>query len=148
MKIYNETKTELIENPDLTKGYLKVDEIIKHIPEQQAVEEKWHYEYINFSSGGQSRKKVVDVEGVNYIPAHIETEQIFVYCLYTQEELEKLKQENYEALIISKIRQKYTLDQELAILRQRETKPEEFAEYNNYVEECKVEAKKEFKNVK
>ena len=48
---------------------------------------------------------------------------------------------NYEQLIISKIREKYTIDQELAILRQRDTKPQEFAEYNAYVEQCKAEAK-------
>lgn len=48
---------------------------------------------------------------------------------------------NYEQLVISKIREKYTIDQELAILRQRDTKPEEFAEYNTYVEQCKTESK-------
>lgn len=49
----------------------------------------------------------------------------------------------YENIIVSKIREKYTIDQELAILRQRDTKPQEFAEYNSYVEQCKVEAKEE-----
>jgi hypothetical protein len=50
---------------------------------------------------------------------------------------------SYEKLVISKIRERYTIDQELAILRQRDTKPQEFAEYNSYVEQCKVEAKEE-----
>lgn len=49
----------------------------------------------------------------------------------------------YENLIIGKIRQRYTVNQELAILRQRDTKPEEFTAYNEYVERCKAEAKKE-----
>jgi hypothetical protein len=56
------------------------------------------------------------------------------------------KQENsisYEQLVVSKIREKYTIDQELAILRQRDTKPQEFAEYNEYVESCKAQAKEE-----
>ena len=48
---------------------------------------------------------------------------------------------NYEQLVISKIRERYTIDQELAILRQRDTKPQEFAEYDAYVEQCKAEAK-------
>lgn len=48
---------------------------------------------------------------------------------------------SYEQLVVSKIRERYTIDQELAILRQRDTKPEEFAEYNSYVEQCKTEAK-------
>lgn len=49
----------------------------------------------------------------------------------------------YESMIIRKIRTKYSVNQELAILRQRDTKPEEFAEYNAYVEKCKKEIKEE-----
>jgi hypothetical protein len=49
----------------------------------------------------------------------------------------------YESEIIRRIRERYTIDKELAILRQRDTKPEEFAEYNAYVEQCKAEVKKE-----
>lgn len=59
-----------------------------------------------------------------------------------QAELELAKQNQYENMIVSKIRQKYSVNQELAILRQRDTKPVEFAEYNDYVEQCKAEAKK------
>lgn len=60
-----------------------------------------------------------------------------------QAELELAKQQQYEDLIVSKIRKKYNVNQELAILRQRDTKTEEFAEYNAFVEQCKAEAKKE-----
>lgn len=49
----------------------------------------------------------------------------------------------YEIEIIRRIRQRYSLNQELAILRQRDTKPAEFAEYNTFVEQCKAEVKKE-----
>lgn len=49
----------------------------------------------------------------------------------------------YEAVIVRKIRERYTVSQELAILRQRDTKPEEFAAYNAYVESCKAAAKAE-----
>lgn len=49
----------------------------------------------------------------------------------------------YENLIIRKIRAKYTVNQELAILRQRDAKPAEFAEYDAYVERCKAEVKEE-----
>lgn len=35
------------------------------------------------------------------------------------------------------IRTKYTLSEELSILRQRDSKPEEFREYNEYAELCK-----------
>ena len=49
----------------------------------------------------------------------------------------------YEHRIIRKIRARYTVNQELAILRQRDTKPAEFEDYNTYVEQCKAETKKE-----
>lgn len=51
--------------------------------------------------------------------------------------------ELYESLIIRKIRKLYSVNQELAILRQRDAKPVEFAEYDAFVELCKTEAKKE-----
>ena len=47
----------------------------------------------------------------------------------------------YETKIVSLIRKKYNINQELAILRQRDTKPQEFAEYNEYVEQCKRQVK-------
>ena len=49
----------------------------------------------------------------------------------------------YEAAIVRKIRERYTVNQELAVLRQRDTKPEEFTAYNAFVEDCKVKAKAE-----
>ena len=51
--------------------------------------------------------------------------------------------ELYENMIIRKIRERYTVNQELAILRQRDSKPDEFAEYDAYVEQCKAETKEE-----
>lgn len=52
-------------------------------------------------------------------------------------------EELYENLIIRKIRKRYSVNQELAILRQRDTKPAEFAAYNEYVEHCKAYVKQE-----
>ncbi len=60
----------------------------------------------------------------------------------TKEELaffENVEQPPYQERVVSRIREKYSVDDELAILRQRDTKPEEFAEYNNYVETIKEE---------
>ncbi len=45
----------------------------------------------------------------------------------------------YEQRVVNRIREKYSIDDELAILRQRDTKPEEFAEYNAFVEQIKAE---------
>ena len=50
---------------------------------------------------------------------------------------------SYEDKIVSLIRKKYNINQELAILRQMDTKPEEFVEYNKYVESCKQKVKEE-----
>lgn len=47
----------------------------------------------------------------------------------------------YDQLVEDLIREKYTVGQELAILRQRDIKIAEFNEYNSYAEECKRRAK-------
>lgn len=60
----------------------------------------------------------------------------------TAEEIAKLKEVPpipYEERVVSRIREVYSVDDELAILRQRDTKPEEFREYNRVVEAIKVE---------
>ena len=59
-------------------------------------------------------------------------------------ELAKIKTTiEYPQLVEKKIRTKYSVSAELAILRQRNSKPEEFAEYNSFCELCKAEAKNE-----
>ena len=47
----------------------------------------------------------------------------------------------YEAEIIRRIRRRYTVNQELAILRQKDKKPEEYAAYDAFAEKCKAEVK-------
>lgn len=48
---------------------------------------------------------------------------------------------DYGETVNGLIRRKYTLSEELAILRQRDTKAEEFEVYNAYAEFCKEEAR-------
>lgn len=48
---------------------------------------------------------------------------------------------DYGETVNGLIRRKYTLSEELAILRQRDTKAEEFEAYNAYAESCKGEAR-------
>ena len=50
----------------------------------------------------------------------------------------------YENMIVNEIRKKYSLNQELAILRQRDSKFIEYQEYFDYVEQCKAKAKQFF----
>lgn len=49
----------------------------------------------------------------------------------------------YEQRVQQGIRERYSVDDELAILRQRDTKPDEFAAYYEYAEQCKAQAKKQ-----
>lgn len=49
----------------------------------------------------------------------------------------------YEERVVELIREKYTIDDELAILRQRDTKKAEFEEYFEFCEQCKLIAKNE-----
>jgi len=49
----------------------------------------------------------------------------------------------YEQRVQQSIRERYSVDEELAILRQRDTKPDEFAAYYEYAEQCKAQAKKQ-----
>ena len=94
--IYDETKTILLEKPDLTKGYLVADKRVKEIlPAQEEIKEQGHYETIKeYPNGGKDVKWVVDVKGQ---PARKETpvyEDIQVYIPYTEEEiLEQLRQQ-------------------------------------------------------
>ena len=52
----------------------------------------------------------------------------------------------YPNLVSRLIRERYSIDDEMAILRQRDTKPEEYEAYNAFCEECKARAKAEIYN--
>ena len=49
----------------------------------------------------------------------------------------------YKERVERLIRERYTVADELALLRQREAKAEEFAAYNAFAEACKAQAKAE-----
>ena len=44
---------------------------------------------------------------------------------------------NYNEEVDNEIRKRYSVSQEFAILRQKDSKPEEYAKYYAYCEECK-----------
>ena len=50
-------------------------------------------------------------------------------------------QPTYEEKVVSLIRQMYTIDDEIAILRQKEIKQDEYQEWYNYCEQCKQQVK-------
>lgn len=49
----------------------------------------------------------------------------------------------YKAAVERLIRERYSVADELGILRQRDTKPEEYAEYYAFAEQCKAQARAE-----
>ena len=64
MKILDETGA-VVENPDLTLGYLTNDTQPLEHPAQEAVAEVAHYETVaEYPGGGRDVQKVIDVPGV------------------------------------------------------------------------------------
>ena len=87
MKILDETGA-VVENPDLTLGYLVdgTEEITP--PAVEGVEEQWHWETVTeYPNGGMDVRRVVDVPGVPARPAWVEQLPIKRYIRYTAEEL-------------------------------------------------------------
>ena len=60
-----------------------------------------------------------------------------------EQETIKQKENEYSNKVAELIRQRYSINDELAILRQRDEKPTEYQEYFAYCEECKTKAKQE-----
>ena len=87
MKIIDETGA-VVENPDLTLGYLTDDPQPLEHPAQEAVAEVAHYETVaEYPGGGKDVQRVVDVPGVPARPAWTEQLPIKRYIRYTAEEL-------------------------------------------------------------
>ncbi len=107
MQIYNKEKTKIIENPDLSTGYLVSDFLLVHHEAEyvhhdaiEEVEEQGHFEILaEYENGGISRQWVVDVPGVEARDAWDEIgteaydteEEILVYIPYTAEQLKENK---------------------------------------------------------
>lgn len=109
MKIYDITKTYEIPNPDLERGYLRIEErVVAHHPATPFIQEIGHYETIReYPNGGKDIKWVVDIKGQQAKEAYDETEQIEVYVPYTDKELaqkrifelkQKLTSTDYQAI--------------------------------------------------
>ena len=103
MKILDKTGA-VVENPDLTLGYLVDDtEPVEH-PAVEGVEEVSHYETVaEYSNGGRDVRKVIDVPGVPAQAAWTEQVPVQRYIRYTAEELaaqeeERKKQEAKDKL--------------------------------------------------
>ncbi len=53
------------------------------------------------------------------------------------------KEETYKRRVVGLLREAYSADDELALLRQRDEKQAEFEQYNAFAEACKAQARKE-----
>ena len=144
MRIFNEDKTvqmylkedrledgDYIDIPDnlicdLSKGKLESDTLIEHIPEQQEIQEQWHYETVKeYPNGGKDVEKVIDVVGQPYIAEHDEVEDILVYKPYSEQEIKVIKNNNR----ISELKQKLQETDYKAIkYAEGELSEEEYAE--------------------
>lgn len=95
MIVYNQEKTQVLTEYDLTKGYLQKDHIQKTWEEIKEVKEQGHYETLKkYENGGKDVKWVVDVKGVKYQPARTENVEIYIYIPYTIKELQNIELSN------------------------------------------------------
>ena len=87
MKIIDETGA-VMENPDLTLGYLITStEEVTH-PAVEGVEEQWHWETVTeYPNGGKDVQKIVDRPGVQAQKEWVEQVPIQKYIRYTAEDL-------------------------------------------------------------
>ena len=97
MKILDETGA-VVENPDLTLGYLTTStEEITH-PAVEGVEEQWHWETVTeYPNGGKDVQKIVDRPGVKAQEEWVEQVPVQRYIRYTAEELAQREKEQQEA---------------------------------------------------
>lgn len=97
MKIIDETGA-VVENPDLTLGYLTTStEEITH-PAVEGVEEQWHWETVTeYPNGGKDVQKIIDVPGVPAQAAWTEQVPVQRYIRYTEEELAAKEEERKKA---------------------------------------------------
>ena len=103
MKILDETGA-VVENPDLTLGYLTDDTQPLEHPAQEAVAEVAHYETVAaYPGGGKDVQRVVDVPGVPARPAWTEQLPIKRYIRYTAEELAAQEEARKKAKAMEKL---------------------------------------------
>lgn len=89
-------------------------------------------EYINLTTWCDSNNATIEDKGDYYeVVALPEPEPV----------AEKTAMERYPDLVVELIRERYTINDELAMLRQRDSKPDEWLQYNDYCESCKIRAR-------
>lgn len=103
MKIYNETKTQVLTDFDLSKGYLVDDKILVAThPSTEAVAKVSHIEVIaEYPNGGKDTIEVIDIPEQAAMKAWEEYEDIQVYKLFTAKELAEREIERLKNMLQS-----------------------------------------------
>ena len=86
----------------------------------------------------------VEQEMSNRMGGEGENEEPETHVSYEYDYVKSMGYPTYGGTVTALIREQYTESDELAIQRQRDTKPEAFAEYNDFCEACKAMAKPVF----
>lgn len=94
---------------------------------------------VEYSEEQLAEFRALRAQGYKMQPAPDGTVQMIPPAPKTDEQLRA----EYENRVNALIREKYTLSQELGIMRQQTDKPDEYAEYYSYCEQCKSTAKAE-----
>ena len=124
MKIYNQNKTEILTEVDLSKGFLVNDKIVcQEIPEQQ---EQSHYEIVaEYENGGRDVKKIIDVK---HQPKKTIFEDIQIFIPYTNKQLAEIEMEDLKSWFdveYMRLEQKYRRLDTLNLLCDDESSPKE-----------------------
>lgn len=110
-EVYDESG-KLLEEFDLSIGWLKPSTRTEHHEAVEGVEEVWHWETIaEYPNGGKDVKKVVDVPGVEAKDTWDEKIPIYIYIPYTEEELAAIEEEKNKPSIDDRVT---TLEKQLA----------------------------------
>ena len=101
------------------KQYIKtIDDVVTFYQEPLIVGNKAIY--------NASEEQILAQGWVEYVP---------------EEEPSEEYQPTYEEKVVELIRERYTIDDEIAILRQKDIKQDEYQEWYDYCEQCKQQAK-------
>lgn len=126
MKIYNQSKTEILTTIDYSKGYLVNDTI--HHDAVAGREEVKHLETVEkYPNGSELVRWVIDVEGIE--PKEAYDEEIQVYVPYTAEEVAKSK-----AISLRSQLENYLSDTDYAVIKCKELGLDIETEYPNLLE--------------
>lgn len=92
---------------------------------------------LKYIRSGNKYTLFLDKTAVSWQEPAIEGTQTVVGYNYEEIDIEA-DHASRESFIAGLIHTRYSVDAEISILRQKESKPQEFEAYNTYAEECKV----------